>query len=332
MRTMRKATDLPDVVPADIESALANLGIEAHVQDDEAMALCPNPQHRDSSPSWSCNLETGKHHCFSCGFGGSFRWLVQVVNGARAGEATAWIRTQKVRLGVATMDIDVPPPSVHEADMWSFTEPPEDALIERDLSLQACHDLEITFDHAKNWWICVLRDPFTDRLIGWQSKGRGDESHLVINHPAKIKKASTVFGYRHLKKTGTDGPVLVVENPLKAARFYRYGVGRVVSTLGASFTDYQINELLWPLADDVYFALDNDIAAYRRLSKFISDNPYARSRVKIFNYGTVTDVKGAYVHTADDRDPGHLTEKEIRHGLAYATPAAFTYFQGVDWT
>jgi hypothetical protein len=143
---MRKTTDLPDVVPADIEQALISLGIDVHVSDNEAVAICPNPQHQDSKPSWSCNLETGMHHCFSCGFGGSFRWLVQVVNGARAGEATAWIRTQKVRLGVQTMDIAVPPPSVHEADMWKFGEPPADALAERDLSLLACKDLEILYD------------------------------------------------------------------------------------------------------------------------------------------------------------------------------------------
>jgi hypothetical protein len=122
-----------------------------------------------------------------------------------------------------------------------------------------------------------------------------------------------------------------VENPLKAGKMRSNGISRVVSTLGANFTDYQINELLWPLADDVVFALDNDVAAYRRLSRFISDSPYARNNVKIFNYGTARNIRGAYVHRADDRDPGDLSLTEIVYGCSHATPAAFTYFDGVDW-
>ena len=40
----------------------------------EAWALCPS--HQDTKPSWSVNLRTGQHHCFSCGWGGGAADLV----------------------------------------------------------------------------------------------------------------------------------------------------------------------------------------------------------------------------------------------------------------
>jgi hypothetical protein len=41
------------------------------------MTTCLNPEHKDSTPSFSINLETGKGFCFSCGFGvGAKYWGV----------------------------------------------------------------------------------------------------------------------------------------------------------------------------------------------------------------------------------------------------------------
>ena len=322
---------LPDLVPADIEGALLDLGISGRVRGNEMTALCPNPQHADSSPSWSINVDTGKHHCFSCGFGGSFQWLVQITKGVRAAEASAWIKMQKVRVAFADEPVIEKAAPVTETDLWPFHSPPEDALRERDISLISCMFTETLFDYTKNEWIFVLRDPFNDRVIGWQSKGRGENSSVVNNYPPKMKKASTVFGYRRLKATGDSGPVIVVENPVKVMKFMEYGFPRVVATCGASFTDYQVNELLWPVADEVIFALDNDMAAFRRLSKFLVENPYARDSVSVFNYGNMQKISGAYVHFADDRDPGDLTGPEIVYGVEHRTPGAFTYFEGVDW-
>jgi DNA primase len=329
---MKTTTKLPDLVPVDLENALDDLGITGRIRGDELTALCPNPQHADSSPSWSINLDTGKHHCFSCGFGGSFQWLVQIMRGVRAGEATAWIKMQKVRIGVPE-EVNEKQPVVTEADLYEFGEPPEWALKERGISAESCEALEILWWEKHKMWVFPLRDPFTDRLIGWQTKGTGENSHIVDNVPLRMKKATTVFGYRNLKHTGVDGAVVVLENPVKAGRVFDAGYSRVVSTCGSSFTDYQINDLLWPVADHVILMLDNDPAGHKAVHRFIMENPYARSSTFVFSYGeSVRTSNGAYIHTPDGRDPGDLSNIEIVKGILNATPAAFTYFEGIDWT
>jgi DNA primase len=43
-----------------------------HVKGNELWALCINPHHKDlHATNFSINLETGKAHCFSCGFSGN---------------------------------------------------------------------------------------------------------------------------------------------------------------------------------------------------------------------------------------------------------------------
>ncbi len=324
-----KTTDLPDIIPADIASALDELGIEYRIRGDEATGICPSPQHPDTKPSWSCNLDTGKHHCFSCGFGGSFEWLVQTVKCARKGEAVAWIQTHKPRVGERKTDERLK--LLSEAELWEAGEPPPWALEQRGMSALAARDLEILFNHTTARWIFPLRDPVTDMLIGWQEKGTGEESAVVLNKPDGAKKHLTVFGYRYLKRTGTDGPVVVTENPVKTGKFYDAGY-RCVSPCGAGFTDYQM-ELLWPYADEIILALDNDAAGQKRAKKWIDDNPFGRRKTRIFSYGGVRKVNGAYVHPAyDGRDPGNLSPAEIRQGIIDSTVGSFTYFEGIDWS
>lgn len=322
---------LPDLVPVDLEGALYDLGIQVKVRGDEGTALCPAPDHFDGSPSWSINMNTGKHHCFSCGFGGSFQWLVQMAKGVRSGEAVAWIKTQRIRIGVPEEPISREA-AVREMDLWPFVEPPAEMLEERRISAESCEALEILWNAEKNRWVFALRDPFTDRLIGWQEKGVGEDSQFVINYPPKMKKAGTVFGYKNLKSLGTDGLCVVLENPVKAGLVFDAGFPRVVSTCGSSFTDYQINDLLWPVADEVILMLDNDAAGHKAAHRFIMQNPYARTGTFLFNYGNTRKENGAYIHTPDGRDPGDLSYAEIVYGINNATPAAFTYFEGIDWS
>lgn len=319
---------LPGIVPRDIAAALDDLGIDYVIRGEEAVALCPHPGHDDAKPSWSCNLETGLFNCFSCGFGGSFEWLVQVVKGARRGEAVAWIQTRKPRL--ASNPRPLPSPGVSEKDLWEFTAPPHWARAVRQVSPEACDEIEILFNPRLDRWVFPLRDPYSDKLIGWQEKGATPGNrHLVLNKPSKVKKSQTVFGMKHLKATGTEGPVVVIENPLKTARFIDAGIPRVVSTCGSSFTEDQVN-LLWPYADEIVFALDNDSAGHKAMAKWIKDNPHGRSKIKVFNYNS-QKIRGAYVHFPDGRDPGDLAPDEIIEAYETRTPSAFSYFYGTDW-
>ena len=121
-------TTLALLVPRDVFGALTALGIDAEERGNEAVALCPNPDHDDRHASWSCNLDTGEHHCFACGFGGSFMLLVGKMLGKTRGDAETWVRDRKLKDIAAGVIIDRPRQQaraieVSEADMWKFTEP-----------------------------------------------------------------------------------------------------------------------------------------------------------------------------------------------------------------
>lgn len=75
----------------DVRGVLRYLEIEHTERHGEAWALCP--AHDDRRPSWSVNLTSGRHHCFSCGWGGGVVALVIRALGAdRIGwtHADAW--------------------------------------------------------------------------------------------------------------------------------------------------------------------------------------------------------------------------------------------------
>lgn len=69
----------------DVVRLLARLGIETRRQGSELWARCP--AHADRTPSWSINVETGAHNCFSCGWGGGVPTLVIRALGA---DSLAW--------------------------------------------------------------------------------------------------------------------------------------------------------------------------------------------------------------------------------------------------
>lgn len=94
----------------DVGKLLARLGIAAEVDGDEYLSTCPG--HVDTKPSWSINRHTTKHHCFSCGFGGTASTLViHVLDMACLAwdkrDAWDWMRTQGVLVGGGELGLDV---------------------------------------------------------------------------------------------------------------------------------------------------------------------------------------------------------------------------------
>lgn len=329
-------TKLPPAVPADVSSALFALGIDHVIRDDEAVGLCPNPEHDDRKPSWSCNLTTGLHNCFSCGFGGSFNSLVSTMRNISSGEARAWILTRRVRVASddqALLEHVKEVPKVRESDLWECGDPPAGELAARRISLESARALEILWHPRKGCWVFPIRDPKTGRLLGWQEKS----GHNFRNRPKDVPKATSLFGMRALKEDGPDGYVVVVESPLDVGRFRTAGINRVVSTYGIGFSDYQI-ELLWDYADEIIFAPDNDEAGHKKIATWIKENPVNRNKMRVFDYGGAFDWEGDFSKLAqivhpkgDGRDPGNLTDRELRRGIEWATPAWRTRFEGIDW-
>lgn len=315
----------PPAVPADVPAALDKLGIGYVLRGDEAVAPCPDPEHDDRSPSWSCNTVTGVHHCFSCGFGGSFDRLAAAVRGVRPGEARAWVRALGCRRAPLPGQ-PAPEPFVSEAALWEAADPPHEELTQRGITLTAARAMEIRWHPRRNRWIFPVRDG-GGRLLGWQEK----DGRVMVNRPRDIRKSRAVFGYAHLAAHGSGETVAVTESPLDAARFEVAGTA-AVALFGSSFSEEQ-QRLLWPVARELVLAFDNDTAGHRAAAAWIRDNPAMRRHARVFSYGGIfRDRAGRYVHPAGDgRDPGDLPGDALRAGVAHATPAWNTWFEGVTW-
>lgn len=313
-------------------AALDELGIDYDIHGDEAHALCPHPDHNDSSPSWSVNLHSGMHNCFSCGYGGSFVKLVAEVRGGKFAEAEVWVRTHRMQSALDGVEIiskakERRAAEVRESDLWQCGESPYELLAERFIEPWAAKQAEVQWHPAKGCWIFPVRDPFNDKLLGWQEKSK----RRFVNRPVGLDKTQAMFGFRHLKSTGDSGLVVVVESPLDVARFLTAGVERVVSTYGAEFTDKQI-EILWDHADTIIFALDNDIAGQRKVRNYLLEHPSDKAYCQVFDYGTayVHKLTGWCVHPeGDGRDPGNLSDADLVWGVENATPGLTTAFEDV---
>jgi DNA primase len=279
---------------ADITTALGKLGIDYTVRGEEAIACCP--AHDDRSPSWSINLTTGMHHCFSCGFGGGFARLVSQVRGTSYHDSKLWVTRERVRAGTAPRTTQSAPDSswkYTEAALYSYGSPPASELERRHLAAGVCELFNILWDAVKGAWIFPIRDPRTGDLWGWQEK----DGHVFRNRPRTVPKSRSVFGLRALEQGCR--PVLV-ESPVDTARLYTAGIRGGVSSYGVSVSDYQLTPLL-KRDGEIVLALDNDAAGFRETQR-LARRLYGR--VLMFNYGDSTA-----------KDAGEMTDKEIRWGM-----------------
>jgi hypothetical protein len=312
---------LATLVPRDVMSALQAMGIDADERGDEAVALCPNPDHGDTHASWSCNLDTGMHNCFSCGFKGSFAWLVQCMRGLSRGDAEQWVRERKIKditegyTVVRTPGGRRAPVEVSEADLWKFTAPPADALAARRLTFTACEFYGVRWDVERELWITPVRDPYTCKLWGWQEKN----DRYFRNRPLDIPKSRSLFGFQSLVRRGT---AVLVESPLDVPYLWAAGINGAVSGYGVSVSREQIR-LICDRADQVVLALDNDRAGWAAVGKLAW--AFGTNEVRVFNYGGYRDHARGPVTVDEDSldgcDPGNLTDDEIAWGIEHAIPA-----------
>jgi Toprim-like/CHC2 zinc finger len=291
--------------PRNVEAALDELGIDYTVRGNEASARCPNPRHHDRSPSWSCNLDTGMHNCFACGFGGGFARLVMVVQGIDWREAANWSGSflksaadiaDRLRGGGRRV---WEPPPVREPDMALFITPPKHELAKRRLTRDAAEVFGVLWDTERNGWVLPVRDPRTLQLRGWQLK----TSELTKNHPYGLEKADCLFGYHLLRPEQT---VILVESPLDAARMLAAGISGAVATYGANFSEKQIL-LLTDMRRRVVDAFDDDTAGHKASARLRKEYAHLFRDWYEFDYGDT----GA-------KDPGDMTDDEIHRGMPRA--------------
>lgn len=297
-------------VPGDVLACLEELGINvAKIIQEEAWAFCPGHEDRlgrkNRRPDkWSVNLETGQHSCFSCGFSGSFVYLVQEVKGYDRSDAERWVRSrggvQRLRriLGnpegrSSDLERDAGVPAWNEARLALFNVPPDSALQRRGISAGAVEHYGVLWDSKKDNWILPIRDPNTGALWGYQEKGEG----WFCNKPAKVGKSEALFGLETLSGT----TAILLESPLDCLRIHTAGVSGGVSSYGVQVSDIQL-DLLFDRAGIVIFALDNDEAGLTKMRELRSRYLRSGRRIKFADYSHIPWAKDLGTEGVTDND------------------------------
>jgi hypothetical protein len=307
----------------DIELALENLGIDYQLYGDNAQSLCPMHEavtgKSDSNPSWFIHLETGQHHCFSCGYRGGLLGLICDLKDFKIDTwgvvdfdydaAKRWLRAtgNEIPLDVLRSKLNKKADAreeiqIEESHLAIFTDPPQWALTARNLSAEAVRKYGVLWETKHENWILPLRKPGTGKLLGYQVKGQ--RSRFFRNYPAGLKKSSTLFGLHQLR----EEQALVVESPLDCLRLYDAGFSGAVSTCGAIVSEEQVK--LLRASKKVVIAFDNpaiDSAGKKASDEMLSWSLKYNLNVFFFNYGD-----------SGKKDPGDMTDDEIRWGIEHS--------------
>ena len=301
----------------DMERVLERLDIEPlQTNGNEILALCPGHKEitgrEDRNPSWWINAETGAHICFSCGFKGSLWSLIATVQNLRDAnglldyaDAKDWLYLSFDNIDMSNDDEEDEEPlfepvtSMGESRLALFTMPPEHALKARGLTYPAAEKHQLLWEPKHENWITVIRDPYSNQLLGWQEKGF--KSRYFNNYPQGVQKSTTLFGYNRYQ----GGQMIVVESPLDVIRLESVGIMGGVSTYGSLISNAQLN--LIRNADEIVFALDNDESGINSSKKMLERSIEMGFETRFFNYA----------HT-DMKDVGAMSKSEIFTGLANA--------------
>lgn len=296
-------------LPSDILLTLSDLSLDVEkVAKDEAWALCPNPKHADRSASWSVNLDTGEHNCFSCGWGGNYIYLVETIKSLDTGKAEEWIR-KRGGISVARKKLrgesaweKIKADEVEESDLALFDPViPTKALKSRDVIQEAAEAYGVLWNPKRDSWIFPVRDPYTGDLRGWQEKSKS----LMLNYPEHMEKADTLFGYHLLGEVA-----YVEESPVDCLRLWTYSVEGAVSGYGVHISDLQMELLIdHPKVKKIVMCLDNDKAG-RRKEEDIWKKYRGRADLWFANYE----------HTRK-KDHGEMSPEEIEYSLDNAISA-----------
>jgi 5S rRNA maturation endonuclease (ribonuclease M5) len=181
----------------------------------------------------------------------------------------------------------------------AFVDPPAEALASRGLTINASRAYELGWDARNDNWIIPIRDARTEKLLGWQEKGYS--KRYFNNTPAKMKKSSSVFGYKQY----VGGDMIVVESPLDVVRLASIGITGGVAIYGALISLSQLTYIKG--ADRIIFALDNDEAGRNASKDMIRICREMSMEAWFFNYN----------HT-DMKDIGGMSLDEVRLGIANA--------------
>lgn len=264
---------------ADIAKVLTKLGIAYRQQGIELHALCP--AHVDRKPSWSINVHTGQHHCFSCGWGGGVAALVTRALGTdslmwNGRDAWDWMRTNGLLVGDGELNMDVQltltrperrpfiMPTVIGAGQLTLWPTPAARYVQQR---------GILGWQIKRWNVGVVVDgrlsgrivfPVCDARatpISYSARTfTGAQPRYLTPHESERPDHAALFGEQFWPQHGQRDRLVVVEGAIKALAVERAVGWNVAGILGATQVRQPLIAAKLTTFREVIVLLDNDLA------------------------------------------------------------------------
>lgn len=256
-----------------VERVLSRLGIAYKRGGKELTALCPNPAHDDSSPSWRIRDEDGgdkdgMHHCFPCGFSGDLISLVRALHpGMTYPAAVEWLagdaeaprrEVESVSLQVRRRPIFELPPHVEPSmplDQW----PPR---IREYLLNRNKFGNNVTAAQVARWGITFARKgplggriviPYADSnnvLGGYTARSYTGDRRRYLEPEPDVDGSSlgALFGERHWPPPASRNVLFVTEGAFNAMAVERaLGDVSIAALAGSQIRVQHATKLVsWP--------------------------------------------------------------------------------------
>lgn len=238
---------------ADIVKVLLKLNIAYRQQGDELHALCP--AHVDRKPSWSINVHTGQHHCFSCGWGGGVAALVTKVLGRDAmiwdgRDAWEWIRQNGLIIGDGERSLDVEltlrmnterpfvlPSMIGAGNLTVWPTPALRYLQDRRIPGWQVrqYGIGVAIDgRLANRIVFPVRDANNKEISYTARTFVGAQPRYLTPQDGENAKQGALFGEQLWPEPWKRDRIVVVEGAIKALAVERAVSGYVAGILGAS--------------------------------------------------------------------------------------------------
>jgi hypothetical protein len=295
----------------EMKDTLSSLGLEVNdTRGDEIQINCPAHKERtgkeDRNPSLWINADSGAFICFSCQWKGNIYTLIEQVGGVAGGgnvdvaaRVESSLRSRFQRLTNPKEIKHEEPVIIHESMLSAFKGVPNFICLSRGLLPDVAWKYGVRWNSNDKSWIIPIRDPLTNKLMGWQEKGH---ERRIFKNTTRVKKSDALFGYDLYE----GGDMIVVESPLDVIRLASVGFPGGVAVYGCIVSDVQFNLIRG--GKRVIFAMDNDKAGNEATRDLLKRSKEAGLECWLFNYSQ-TDMK----------DVGGMSQAEIVWGLENAT-------------
>lgn len=235
----------------------------SYISGDELWASCPCPEnhrHGDKKPSWSINLNTLRHHCFSCGFSGDAAGLVMRQRSCSRSQALrllygdlSFSEIQQLMAGSSYKPVTLTP---LERDVEEWTRHDCPYWRERGFNDQTVAKWRLGYDPSMNR--AVVPVFFGGKLVGWTARALTNDVFPKWLHSKDMAREIILFGYDNASQGDS---CILVEAPLSAIMLDQYGFPNPVASFGCQLSDGQAR-LIRQKFDSVLVFYDPDEAGH----------------------------------------------------------------------